>query len=66
MQRYNFDYVRPMAEGIGVHAPDMDTALEAALMIANNGIKFEHERVKRLVFRDNQPCASRCKVCGVP
>ena len=66
MQRYNFDYARPKAEGIGVHAQDMETALEAALLIANHGIEYEYQRVKKLVFRDNQPCVSGCKICGVP
>lgn len=63
MQRYNFDRHRgkrggkPMAEGIAVHADDMDEALYKAAALNN-------DLMERLVFRDNERCMGRCHICS--
>lgn len=61
MKRYNFDRFRGnllLAEGIGVHAENIDSAMEKAL-------KIKGDDPALLKFRDNEPCppGAHCRIC---
>lgn len=68
MERYNFDR-KGFAEGIAVHAENMEDAIIAARKLnlrCTKTIKEIRQRDQEvLTFRDNEPCVSKCSICGV-
>jgi hypothetical protein len=67
MKAWNFDrYVgkRLKAEGIRVHAKNLEDATSQAyelLVKTHPDGRFNRET---LIFRDNEPCVSKCSICG--
>ncbi len=64
MRRYNFQRIRKgkeMAEGVAVHAPD----LEAAVIQAHRLMAVRYPPDDHIRFVGNDPCvpAERCGIC---
>ena len=68
MKRYNFDR-KGFAEGIAVHAEVMEVAIIAGrklnLRCAKTIKEIRQREQEVLIFRDNEPCISKCSICGV-
>ena len=68
MKAWNFDGYRDgklMAEGIRVHAENIDLAwIIVTKLHAKTCPKREIHR-EYLVFTDNNPCVSKCNICGI-